>query len=148
MLAEVRNEEWLYGARYMIYIEQRMSQAELARKTGARREHLNAVLRGRTDAGQKLQDRINQALGMTYDEIRQLGREHPTPLEALPADIRTPCNAYAEQERHGDIARYLCRLIVERLDGMDVEEQIAVLSRVKMALGDDAAPVLNRETFH
>lgn len=139
MNAEIRYGEWLHGVRYMIYSLKTMSQAALSRKTGAAREHINAVLRERTDAGQKLQDRINNALGMSMDEMREIGREHPTPLEALPADVMTPTNFYAGAEvaGGGDIARDIWRMVSHRLEGMDVEGQIAVRARIKAALAVD-----------
>lgn len=140
MNTETRYEEWLHGFRYMIYSRKTMTQAALSKKTGAAREHLNAVLRKRTDAGQKLQDRINNALGISMNEMRELGREHPTPIEALPADIMTPTNFYAGVEHgsgDGEIARDIYRMVSHRLEGMDVEGQIAVRARIKAALAMD-----------
>lgn len=74
MDTENRYNEWLSGVCYLIYQRRVMSQTELARQTGAAREHVNAVLRGRTAAGQNLQEQITKALGTTYDDLRALGR--------------------------------------------------------------------------
>lgn len=71
---ENRYNEWLAGVCELIYHRRITTQSALARKTGAAREHINAVLRGRTDAGTVLQDKITDALGYSYDELRAMGR--------------------------------------------------------------------------
>lgn len=74
MRNENRYNEWLSGVCNLIYQRRVMSQTALARRTGTAREHINAVLRGRTDAGTVLQDKITLALGYSYDELREMGR--------------------------------------------------------------------------
>lgn len=83
--AESRYNEWLSGVCYLIYQRRVMSQTELARQTGAAREHVNAVLRGRTAAGQNLQEQITNVLGTTYDDLRALGRNTSTDGIQIPS---------------------------------------------------------------
>ena len=70
-----RYTEWLEGFKYLIYKQKKMRQTVLAKKTGIHKQHINAILRGRRNAGSDGQEVISRALGMSYDQMRNLGRE-------------------------------------------------------------------------
>lgn len=70
-----RYTEWLEGFKCLIYRKKKMRQTELAEKTGITEQHINAILKGRRNAGSDGQELISRALGMSYDQVRDLGRK-------------------------------------------------------------------------
>lgn len=61
------------GVRRLVYEEKRLKQAKMAESVGSTNQHINAILKGRRNAGASLQDRISQALGFSHDDIRKIG---------------------------------------------------------------------------
>ena len=170
-----RYTEWLEGFKCLIYLKKKAKQTELAKTTGAGVPHINAILKGRRNAGPALQDAISHALGMTHRDVRHVGREalglpkivevrqclhliygpaDETPASSTSAAPQSPAqiavaNGDGNQVANsvhatpvvsspapvvGDIARELCGLIAERLEGKDMDQQIAIRTRVKAAL--------------
>ena len=168
-----RYTEWLEGFKCLIYLKKKAKQTELAKTTGAGVPHINAILKGRRNAGPALQDAISHALGMTHRDVRNVGREalglpkivevrqclhliygaadetpasstsvtpHPAQIAVANGDGNQVANSVqaapvvSSPGPVGDIARELCGLIAERLEGKKMDEQIAFYNRVKAAV--------------
>lgn len=152
MNSEDRYREWLSGVRYVVYGVRATTQAALAEQMNVARERLNGVLRGRLDAGAALQDRLCEALGYSYDDLRAIGREHlesdnlPESGGSAEAGVVNNGGVHvkngavhvtgsvracaAPQSCPGagklsDIGRDLCAVIARQLDGADLDQQIA-----------------------
>lgn len=70
-----RYTEWLEGLRCCIYKRKVATQVAISASSGIAKEHLNAILKGRGKrAGENRQDRLSKAVGMSYDDLRSLGR--------------------------------------------------------------------------
>lgn len=155
MRSDERYREWLAGVRHVVYTLRTTTQAALAGRVNVARERLNGVLRGRLDAGAALQDRLCEALGYSYDDLRVLGRECLEAGEGTASlgDGNTAAvnNGVVHVEngavhvtgtvrscaapqscpgagRLGDIGRDLCAVIARQLDGADLDQQIAFRS--------------------
>lgn len=76
MKTEDRYIEWVAGLSHCIYDKKIKKQVDLANEAGISKEHLNAIIknRGGRRAGDTLQDTISHALGLSYDQVRSLGR--------------------------------------------------------------------------
>lgn len=76
-----RYEQWVCGLKVLISFEKIMSQKELARHTEMHPVTINQILTGKKKAGETAQERISEATGYSYDQIREIGREEENSLQ-------------------------------------------------------------------
>lgn len=147
METTARYREWLAGINCQLKADKKeKKQVDIATAIGMTPVHLNAILRGRRKAGDITQDKISAAIGTTYDGARDCGR-NALGLPPLCISVSGPNvinsgevgNIFQTAEptpQQGDIARDLFGLITRRLEGMDMDAQIALRARVKAALDE------------
>lgn len=146
METTARYREWLAGVTCQLKTDKKsQKQVVIAQAIEMTPVHLNAILRGRRKAAEITQDKISAALGADYDAIRDLGRSS-LGLPPLGVSIAGPNvinsgevgniiqTTEAAPPQRGDIARDLCDMIARRLEGLDMDGQIALRARVKAAL--------------
>lgn len=157
MKTTARYQEWLTGVKHlMVDVNTKQKQVDIAGKIKITPVYLNAVLRGRRIAAPLTQDKISEALGADYDAIREKGRA-AMGLPPLGVTVSTTQNGgvnnvtmqgifqTAEPDPiRGDITRDLCAAIARRMEGLDIDAQIALRARVKAAL-DEQRPTHENE---
>lgn len=70
-----RYQEWLAGVNCLLKgKKKKIKQVDVAKAIDMTPVHLNAILGGRRGCGDKTQDAISRALGLSHDAVRTLGK--------------------------------------------------------------------------
>lgn len=108
-----RYTEWLEGLKCLIYQQKKMPQVVLAKKAEITHQHINAILRGRRNAGQDSQELISRTLGMSYDQVRNLGRKaRGLPPIRVFAELGAPHQSIDDESTSVDQTGMNCRTVV------------------------------------
>jgi len=71
---EDRYTRWITALAWIMDVKKQRTQVSLAQEVGIKKESMNAIIRQRKGASQRLQDAITAALGYSYPDMLSLGQ--------------------------------------------------------------------------